>query len=101
MDQTSEIRTLQHFIGGNWSFNMGGTWLPKREYTDFVINSTSPVTASPNFSSSSRTEWPPASTAPASRTLARAPRRIDASTSAGSALAAREESQASCPSRLT
>ena len=36
---------IAEFIGGNWQFTFGGTWLPTREYTDFVINSTSPVTA--------------------------------------------------------
>ncbi len=36
---------VAEFFGGNWSLNLGWTWLPKREYTDFVISSTSPTTA--------------------------------------------------------
>jgi outer membrane receptor protein involved in Fe transport len=36
---------VSEFIGGNWRTSLGGTWLPKREYTDFVIGSTSSVSA--------------------------------------------------------
>ena len=36
---------IAEFIGGNWQMNLSGTWLPKREYTDFVIDSSSPTTA--------------------------------------------------------
>ncbi len=44
-----------------------------------------PITASPNFGSSSRIVWPPASTPPASRTLAAAAARIEARASVGNA----------------
>ena len=40
-----EWQPISEFAGGNWRFNLGGTWLPQREYTIFVIDSTSPVTA--------------------------------------------------------
>ncbi len=36
---------IAEFLGGRWVTSVGGTWLPKREYTDFVIASSSPVTA--------------------------------------------------------
>ncbi len=36
---------MSEFLGGSWRTSLGGTWLPKREYTDFVIDSSSPVTA--------------------------------------------------------
>ncbi len=36
---------IRQFLGGNWQMNLSGTWLPTREYTDFVISSTSPTTA--------------------------------------------------------
>jgi len=36
---------MAEFLGGNWHTSLSGTWLPKREYTDFVISSSSPVTA--------------------------------------------------------
>jgi outer membrane receptor protein involved in Fe transport len=37
---------IAEFLGGNWQTTLGGTWLPTREYTDFVIQSTSATTAS-------------------------------------------------------
>ena len=36
---------ITEFLGGNWQTGLSGTWLPKREYTEFVINSTSSVSA--------------------------------------------------------
>lgn len=36
---------ISEFLGGNWRTSVGWTWLPMREYTDFEINSTSPVTS--------------------------------------------------------
>jgi len=36
---------MAEFLGGSWRTSLGGTWLPKREYTDFVVSSSSPVTA--------------------------------------------------------
>ncbi len=36
---------MAEFLGGNWRTSLGWTWLPTREYTDFTIDTTSPVTA--------------------------------------------------------
>ncbi|MAF83202.1 MAG: TonB-dependent receptor [Gammaproteobacteria bacterium] len=36
---------ITEFLGGNWRTSLGWTWLPVREYTDFVISSTSPTTS--------------------------------------------------------
>ncbi len=33
------------FLGGNWRTNLGWTWLPTREYTDFTVDSSSPASA--------------------------------------------------------
>ncbi len=41
-----EWSPITEFLGGNWRTTLGGTWLPTREYTDFVIDSTSATTAS-------------------------------------------------------
>jgi outer membrane receptor protein involved in Fe transport len=36
---------IAEFLSGNWQTSLAATWLPKREYTDFVIGSTSSVSA--------------------------------------------------------